>query len=496
MPSYLCITINFLDPFFHGKGDRKEPEWPPSPMRVFQALLAGSRTGCHNIEWSTVKSDAFRWLERRKAPVIIAPSARQAYGSTVFVPNNDSDEEFDRQNRLTTKHVRPHCLLSGTLHYLWQIDESEDGSSKSCAEVLCCEARHLIALGWGIDQVVGCGRIMSEAEATTLPGHRWRAWDGLLPGYRTYRLPIEGSLEDLEAVHQSFLRRVNGKQYCPPLKLRKFDTVAYLRESGLPPRPSAVFELPEEIAFRQEDTVRVAAMLRSLACKLAREDTHKFPGESDLYVAGHMKEEDQGRPRFSYLPLPTIGHAHADGMIRRLMIAEPLGGDGTHARWAKNRLRREALQPYDPKSIALLGKDRTFLCDLWRSESKGVIDRYVGKSRTWCSVTPVILPGYDDFKMIKRHDAEQPTKAERLLCKCLIHAGIPMESVAGVTLRRAPFWPGSQHPRYYHRPDYLKDHHARPGWHVRLVFREPFAGPLAIGAGRHCGLGILAGSED
>jgi CRISPR-associated protein Csb2 len=490
MPDYFCISVTFLDPLFHGKGDGDEPEWPPSPMRVFQALLAGSRTGCRNIEWSTAKSDAFRWLERRKAPVIITPSARRASASTLFVPNNDSDKEFDRQDRLTTKHIRPHRLLDGsTLHYLWRIDESEERSTKSYAELLCSEARHLKALGWGIDQVVGYGRILTEAKTAVLPGHRWRARDGYQPGQRTFRVPVEGSLEDLEAVHQSFLRRVNGKQYCPRLRLRKFDTVAYLRESVLPPRPSAVFELPEEIAFRQEDAVRVAAMLRSLACKLAREDTHKFPGESDLYVAGHMKEDDQGRPRFSYLPLPTIGHAHADGMIRRLMIAEPLGGDGTHARWAKNRLRNALLKDHN-------NKDRGVLCDLWRSESKRVVDRYVGKSRAWCSVTPVILPGYDDFKAIPRHNTERPTKAERLLFKCLTHAGISIESVKDVTLRRSPIWPGSQHPKHYHRPDYLKDHHARPGWHVRLVFHEPLAGPLAIGAGRHCGLGILAGSED
>ncbi len=490
MSGYLCISVTFLDPLFHGKGDGNEPEWPPSPMRIFQALLAGSRTGCRNIEWSAVKSNAFRWLERRKAPVIITPCTRLAPASRLFVPNNDSDKAFDRQDRLTTKSIRPHRLLDGdTLHYLWQIDESDEGPTKACAELLCREAKHLLALGWGIDQVVGDGRILNEAETLTLPGQRWRAWDGRRATQLTYRVPVEGSLEDLEAVHQTFLRRFNGKQYCPPLKLKKFDTMAYIRESVLPPRPRAVFEFPEEVAFRQEDTVRIAAMLRSLTCRLAREDTHRFPGESDIYVAGHIKEDDRGRPRFSYLPLPTIGHLHADGMIRRLMIAEPFGGDGTHALWAQNRLRNALLKDQD-------GKDRGILFDPWRSGSEEMIRRYVEESRAWYSVTPVILPGHDDFKAITRHDAKQTTKAERLLFKCLSHAGIPIESVEDVILRRAPFLSGSQHPRQYHRPDYLADHHARPGWHVRIVFREPLAGPLAIGAGRHCGLGILAGSEE
>ncbi len=490
MPGYLCISITFLDPLFHGKSDGDAPEWPPSPMRVFQALLAGSRMGCRNIEWSTVKSDAFRWLERRKAPMIITPDTRLVPASMIFVPNNDSDKAFDRQDRLTRKRVRPHRLLDGsTLYYLWQIHENEGGSTKACAELLCREARHLLALGWGIDQVVGDGRILTDAEAAVLSGHRWRAWDGYRPGRQTYRIPVEGSLEDLEKVHRSFLRRVDSQRYCPPLKPEKYDTLSYIPGAILPARFCAAFELPEEIAFRQEDTIRVAAMLRSLTCRLAQEDTHKFPGESELYVAGHIKEDDRGQPRFSYLPLPTIGHAHADGMIRRLMIAESLGGDGTHARWAQNRLRSALLKDQN-------GKERGVLVDLWRSGSEGMIRRYVGESSAWCSVTPVILPGYDDFKTITRHDPKQPTKAERLLLKCLIHAGIPIESVKDITLRRAPFWSGSQHPRHYHRPDYLKDHYARPGWHVRLAFHEPLAGPLAIGAGRHCGLGILAGSEE
>jgi CRISPR-associated protein Csb2 len=322
MPNYLCISVNFLDPFFHGKGDGDEPEWPPSPMRVFQALLAGSRTGCRNIEWTTVKSDAFRWLEQMKAPVMITPSARQVPASKVFVPNNDSDKAFDRQDRLTTKRIRPHRLLDGsTLYYLWRVDEGESGTAKACAEEICREAKHLLALGWGIDQVVGDGRILTEAEAAALPGHRWRAWDGYQPGHRTYRVPVEGSLEDLEKVYRSFLLRVDGKQYSPPLKPEKYGTPSYIQASTLPSRCYASFELPEEVAFRQEDTVRVAAMLRSLTCKLAQEDTHKFPGGSELYVAS---TNDRTCSRRRHDPAGDDRRTIRWGLCTRSLGTEPL----------------------------------------------------------------------------------------------------------------------------------------------------------------------------
>ena len=41
----------------------------------------------------------------------------------------------------------------------------------------------------------------------------------------------------------------------------------------------------------------------------------------------------------------------------------------------------------------------------------------------------------------------------------------------------------------FKRPEYLGH---LPAWHVRIVFRSPTSGPVALGAGRHCGLGVFA----
>jgi CRISPR-associated protein Csb2 len=117
-----------------------------------------------------------------------------------------------------------------------------------------------------------------------------------------------------------------------------------------------------------------------------------------------------------------------------------------------------------------------------------VIERYAGPARVWESVTPVILPGFDDGKH---------ARAEKLFLLALRQAGVPMEAVKDVTMCKAPFWPGSQHPRQYFLPDYLRRGLSKglPGWHVRLVFHDKVPGPLAIGAGRHAGLGIFACRE-
>lgn len=472
---YLCISVSFLDSLFHGKGDDR-PEWPPSPMRLFQALIAGARTGCRESDWSIEKVNAFRWLESRPPPIIMVPKAHPASPHVFFVPDNVSDKVFDRAGRLISKVSRPHQLRDeNTMHYLWPMHDVDMAIGERHAEILCREARNLMALGWGIDQAAGNGRILTEVDVATLSGLQWRPWVVHRPGEQTWRVPTKGSLDDLERVHKSFMERVYTKQYLDPV--RCFSSVCYVPRNTISPRSFAVFELPAGIAFRQEDTAKVGVMLRSLAIRGAKGDTHEFPGGSESYVAGHAGQQRQTPPRFSYLPLPTIAHQYADGMIRRLLIAEPYSGDGSHARWAQGRLLSATLR--DEK-----GNDRGALHNLWRRESKSMARRYVDEALAWCSVTPVILPGHDDGKH---------AKAEKLFLGALRQADIPVEAIADITLRKAPFWPGSQHPREYFLPDYLR---GLSGWHVRLVFHDPVPGPLAIGAGRHLGLGLLAQVEE
>ncbi|GBD31890.1 hypothetical protein HRbin33_00851 [bacterium HR33] len=483
MNRYLCISVTLLDSLFHGKGDEDAPEWPPSPMRLFQALVAGSRAGCRNAEWSESKAAAYRWLERRKPPIIIAPPARPAAGYTLFVPNNDSDTKFERHERLAEKTVRPHRILGdrpATFHYLWDIAEDEWEQARPLAEILGAEARRLTTLGWGIDQAVAQGRILNRAEARVLAGQRWRPWDVSFSSRGKLRVPKRGSLDDLERAYEAFRNRLSMKLPPGAREPKVFDTRAYLPVGALPPRPHAAFELPEGVAFRAEDAAKVAAMLRSLACQSAKEDeaAHTFPGGAEVYVAGHVEHGTDVTPaRFSYLPLPSIGHEHADGMIRRLLTAEPFGGNGVHATWAQQRLRNGTLRDEH-------GNERGVLLDLWRRSSRRVVELYVRESKCWHSVTPVVLPGFDDGKQ---------KKAERLFLKALVQAGIPIEGVESFTLRKAPFWPGATHPRHYFVPEYMR-HFSR--WHVAVRFREPIPGPLALGVGRHVGLGLFAVRDD
>src|SRR5579871_519402 len=82
MPA-LLVSVRFHDGRYHGMGD-----WPPSPARLFQALVAGAARG-QTLPDEVVT--ALTWLERLAAPFITAPSAVAGRSFRNFVPNNDLD---------------------------------------------------------------------------------------------------------------------------------------------------------------------------------------------------------------------------------------------------------------------------------------------------------------------------------------------------------------------------------------------------------------------
>lgn len=507
MTNYLCISVTLLDSLFHGKADHDEPEWPPSPLRLFQAMLRGARTGGHNSHWTDAKSVAFRWLEQCEPPVIVAPQVSRASEYTLFVPNNDSDKEPERQNRLTSKVARPHRLPEDvehrTLHYLWRIPDMNDSSALNHAQLLRDEARHLLALGWGIDQAVATGRILTKAEARTFKreGVTWRPMIGQRPAADARRVPIDGTLSDLEKVYESFLTRVNGRQYTPPLKPSVFDRVRYVPPNWAPSRPYAVFELRHDdnsfCRYPQRRLIHIAGMVRHLAKQaMLQSPPSDVDGDwVERYVVGHRSESTTEHRQFSYLPLPTIGHLHADQAVRRVMIVAPTGDDAWLEHLAR-RLAGQRLKPESKKGVVFGDQGPPTLVRIYRDK---VARLYTDSAKRWASITPVILPGHDDHK---------PAKTRKLIYAALAQSGVQQpcdfEWSAFSRFRKsysAHKYDKEKRPQGYFRPNHLL---SQTAVHLSLRFHDgsdakrpvSVPGPLAIGAGRHCGLGLMAWVED
>jgi len=494
MPNFLCLTITFLDARFHGRRDGGEPEWPPSPLRLFQAIVAAAAAPTGSIG----SLDAsLRWFENLSPPQIIAPVGRMGEPYRLSVPNNamdlvvkawargnyDGSGDSNPATHRTMKTVRPTHLVGGDqIRFLWPLLEPMTEEVRRHAEAIRTAVRGIVALGWGIDLVVGHGDFISNEAPESMFGSEVEHWEACInESGVSLRVPRPGTLDGLIRRHTAFQNRVTDDGFVPVPPLTAFANVSYRRATDLLARHFAAFALratddpAKWRALSQANAIFVAAMLRHVAWEAAKADMGGWRDKkwAEEFVAGHgARNSRKSFPRFSYLPLPTIGPTHADGMIRRVLIAETCGGDGRSAHWAGMRLGGQLLQEEGTnQKVAMLQPI---------SQPDYVTTRYTGQSATWESITPVILPGYDDGK---------PAKRERILRQCLEDAGLDISAVASMDSQRGSFDRASISMLGYRRPKYLAN---LPACHVRLKFRQPVRGPLVIGAGRHCGLGIFA----
>ena len=169
--THLLLTVQFLDDRYHGLLARNgPPEWPPSPFRLFSALVSGvARRG--ELEGDMGK--ALAWLQGLEPPIIVAPKAKEGQRFTRFVPNNDGDnpKKFDRQERLTAKLNIPTLLLlkqdeKPQVHYLWDISGRTEVPFNGIRDA----SRGLVALGWGVDMAFADAKLVTDSRYSETPG--------------------------------------------------------------------------------------------------------------------------------------------------------------------------------------------------------------------------------------------------------------------------------------------------------------------------------------
>lgn len=508
MLSFLCFTVRFLDMRFHGRADQGQPEWPPSPLRLFQALVAAAAARSNERENLQSAVPALRWLERQKAPVVVAPAAIPArQGSRLYVPDNSGDliaaswargGEANIADYRTPKDVRPLYLQADAVHYLYPVD-SAHSEFRAHQETLRAATRSITHLGWGIDMVIGDAKILTDSEAAELAGERW--FPCVHGAGRALRVPKRGTLDDLLRKHGAFLDRLplrlpGEPSFQPVSPLSVFALVAYRRTTDPAPRPFAVFKLlqPGTSDYRAFDPVRdtavVAGMVRHALAQLA--NTQRPFGWQDAEIGrivlghdinGRVTRSEPFEPRFAYLPLPTIAlHAPGSyhvGSIRRILVLG-MPGMEQEVRWARNALSAgELLREHNPTPVAVLAP---------APATEWVVRQYLGPASCWTTVTPVILPGYDD---------RNAAKTEGLLRKAMRQAGFPPELVdhAELDWRNVGYLPGVDLATRYRRP---RNNQEAPTCHVKLTWRDAYGqplelpGPLVIGSGRFRGLGLFA----
>jgi CRISPR-associated protein Csb2 len=515
MPTFR-LSIRLLDGAFHGRGNGGEPEWPPSPLRVFQALVNAAARRSLTSQFESSARPALEWLERLGHPTIAAPPGRIATRPyRLYVPNNAGDlmvaawargnNNASMAEHRTEKDVRPTRFAGPDgrpletnpdflpVHYDWPLTPDQHQKGLAHLETLKAAARSITHLGWGVDQVVGHAHLLATDPPPGPTAERWLPVE--IGGTTHLRVPRDGTLSDLQRKYDRFLGRLQHESFNPVPPLTAFAVVGYLRPTDTAGRPFVAFELrtPDFERYQPFSPIRcacaVAAMVRNALADLAKQMRPFAWTDADINTFVHGHTPDGRHPahgsdadhRFAYLPIPSIERRGGAGVvvtaIRRVLVVGPPGGEKQVA-WARVLSGRE-LTPLNaqtpPAALRIIEKPAAAL----RTDPN--LGPYVGTGATWSTVTPVVLPGFDEGKT---------EKAEQLLRRAFEQAGFPSELVRGARLewRRVGFRAGVDLATRYRQPESIRF----PRYHVRVRWSVPVRGPLAVGAGRYRGLGIFA----
>jgi len=206
MPT-LEITVRWLgEPptaGYHGS------EWPPSPARLFRALLAGAQRPGGSGERGR---EALQRLSACPAPTIEAAEACRAVSVKTAVPNNDGDRIAEAYRKgqgklarlrwasLHTMRQREPWLVPSAVRYRWAFDEADPDP-----DAFDRLADDLTVLGQGSDLAVARAEWHDNAQAPAMATWRPSA-DGpvLMP------VPDRDELERLASTYQRERSRIQA----------------------------------------------------------------------------------------------------------------------------------------------------------------------------------------------------------------------------------------------------------------------------------------------
>ncbi len=500
--SALVVHVRLHDGRYHGEGD-----WPPSPARLFQALVAGAALGG---PLGDSERNALTWLEERQPPVIAAPTAcRPRRGVLFYMPNNDSDRiEGDPERmaeiRTATKVFRPYFFdAEQPFVYAWGLGPAPEDEEQ--ARAICRLADRLYQLGRGVDMAWAWGEVLEDDGLGRLlaehPGQVFRPSAG--NSAISLASPCPGSLMSIEQRYRAYGKRF---RYVPEGRAVKvvfhqpprprFRSAAYAS-----PPARQLYELREptaEAAFASWPLARTSALvvrLRDGAVERLKRAIAERVSDIERVLVGRKPDGTNDGPvedRVRIIPLPSVGHVHADREIRRVVVEVPATCPirAADVHWAFSGL------VVDPNTgevhgVLIRADDQRFLRHYGMDDDGG--------HRVWRTVTPAALPEDARRRRVDptrksadakagRERATEQARAAAGVCQALRHAGVRTGAEA-VRVQREPFDAnGARVEAFAGGTRFAKERL----WHVEVTFESTVPGPLVVGDGRFLGLGVMA----
>lgn len=484
----LLIAVRFHEGRYHGVDDgfAESEGWPPSPARLFQALVAGASKGA-KLDSEDVK--ALGWLQELEPPRIVAPAARHGRSVKLYVPNNDLDAKGGDPARLNeirvAKNWRP-CFFDvrEPVLYAWDFEEGIADATQICAI-----AERIYQLGRAIDMAWAEGTVLRQEEAnqalSTHPGTL-----RVPKGHGSVAVPHSGTLESLILRHQRKRERLRTvgegrktRQLFSQPPRASFGTIAY----DAPPS-RLLFELRSSSgAFVPHALDSVATLLSGIREVAADRLSKAFPEESEKYqllIVGRDAGPADLKQRIRLIPIPSIGTEHTDRAIRRIMLEIPVDCSirKDDLKWAFAGIQGVEMETGEALPGVLVS-----------TEDSRMADRFMSRGQCFRSVTPLALPrpggrrSRNPAKISSKMRADQEKHYSSALVQALRHVGVEVRPTK-IVVQKEPF----------HRRGVRADRFAAGSrfpaqalWHAEVHFPEPITGPLILGNGRFLGLGLF-----
>jgi CRISPR-associated protein Csb2 len=450
--------------------DREEPEWPPHPDRVFQALVAswGERGRAPD------ERTALAFLETLGPPELVAGSPEDVTLSAspkTYVPVNDglTKKALDRDRK---ERFFPRVWV-GTALCALRWPDAEAGPHREA----------LLRLLSGVTRIGHSTSLVRAWLADETPIPTWR------PARRGDATDVHLRVVEpgrLAALERDFRgggegwRRPRTADWAPYARVSPVDAV-----SGHHTGPLLVLR---RVAGNPLGLAQAPVMALALRTQLMR---HAPDDRVRTLLSGHAPDGSPLTvPHAAFIPLPFVGATHADGHLLGAAVVLPAEVTPDE----EDGVYRALAAATDAETGALtlpLGERRSVTFALEERAAPPLALRagsWARAARGWATVTPLVLD-----RQPPRTVADKDAFARAEIVRACAHAGLPAPDE--IRLLDAPAWTGAPHARAF-PPLPTKTGIRRRHLHAWLRFGVAVRGPVLLGAGRYRGYGLCRPFHD
>lgn len=386
-----------------------------------------------------------------------------------------------------TRQVRTFPVIipeTPTFAFLWP--DADASAHRVALERLCARVTRL----GHSSSLVRCSVVDGDVTPTLAPSDK---------GDVVLRVVGPGQLERLEQVFKQHEPHQGSQSYVLPARPQRYSSASNTTVPG--PTSESVFS-SEWVLFERVGGSRPVSSRATDLARALRGALIEAHGSQDLpeTLSGHTSRGPTEKPHVAFVPLPFVGHEHADGAIMGIALVLPRELSLSDrelllrlvAKWEKERS--------DQRGYLTLagGTLPTVVIRRVEVSAKAALEpmRWCRDSTRFITATPIALdknPG--NLRSNKNGTAQKAAlEAKQIISDaCLRVVGVRPLSVE-VSL--APLLPGAQHVRDFLPWPGRPGRTSRMRAHADIRFEAPVRGPLLLGAGRYFGLGLCLSVED